>query len=92
MLYLLRNEGGEEVSNNVVLINNNKTDKKEKEGKFMDLILSKTELDVIMTAGDLCDRIFNHAEFHVLPDDLKASIMMIAAAADHIKDNVIVVN
>lgn len=58
----------------------------------MNLILSETELDVIMTAGDLCNRIFDHIGFHALPDDLKASIMMVAAAADTIKDNVIVVN
>lgn len=58
----------------------------------MNLILSKTELDVIMAAGDLCNRIFNHAGFHVLPDDLKNSIMMIATAANVIKDNVIIVN
>lgn len=79
------------MSNDVILINGNKTNKK-KEGKFMELILSKTELDAIMTAGDLCDRIFNHVGFDILPDDLKASIMMIAAAADVIKDNVIIVN
>lgn len=58
----------------------------------MNLILSQTELDVIMAAGDLCDRIFNHAGFYALPDDLKTSITMVAAAANVIKDNVIVVN
>lgn len=58
----------------------------------MNLILSQTELDVIMTAGDLCNRIFKHAGFYALPDDLRGSIMMITAAADYIKDNVIVVN
>lgn len=58
----------------------------------MELILCKTELDVIMAAGDLCTRIFNHAGFHALPDDLKNSIMMIATAANIIKDDVIVVN
>lgn len=58
----------------------------------MNLILSKTELDVIMAAGDLCTRIFKHEGFFALPDDLRGSIMMISAAADYIKDNVIVVN
>lgn len=58
----------------------------------MNLILSQTELDVIMAAGDLCTRIFNHTGFHVLPDDLKNSIMMIATAANIIEDNAIVVN
>lgn len=58
----------------------------------MNLILSQTELDVIMAAGDLCTRIFNHTEFLVLPDDLKNSIMMIATAANIIKDDVIIVN
>lgn len=58
----------------------------------MNLILSQTELDVIMAAGDLCVRIFNHAGFHALPDDLKNSIMMIATAANVIEDNVTIVN
>lgn len=58
----------------------------------MELILCKTELDVIMAAGDLCTRIFNIPGFHDLPDDLKASIMMIAAATDSIKDSAIIVN
>lgn len=66
--------------------------KERKKEKFMNLILSKTELDVIMAAGDLCNRIFNHAGFFALPDDLRGSIMMISAAADYIKDNVIIVN
>lgn len=80
------------MSNDVILINGNKTNKKKKEGKIMNLILSQTELDVIMAAGDLCNRIFNHAGFHALPDDLKTSITMVAAAAHVIEDNVIVVN
>lgn len=58
----------------------------------MNLIFSQTELDVIMAAGDLCIRIFNHAGFHALPDDLKNSIMMIATAANIIEDSVVVVN
>lgn len=58
----------------------------------MELILSKTELDAIMVAGDLCTRIFKHAGFFALPDDLKNSIMMIATAANIIEDDVIIVN
>lgn len=58
----------------------------------MELIFSKTELDAIMTAGDLCTRIFNHAGFDTLPDNLQSAIVMIAAAADVIKDSVTIVN
>ena len=58
----------------------------------MELILSKTELDAIMVAGDLCNRIFNHAGFDILPDGLQTSIVMIAAAANVIRDNVTIVN
>ena len=58
----------------------------------MDLILSKTELDAIMVAGDLCDRIYNHAGFDTLPTSLQTSIVMIAAAANVIKDKVVIVN
>lgn len=58
----------------------------------MELIFSKTELDVIMTAGDLCDRIFNHPAFNTLPASLQTSIVMIAAAANVIKDGVTIVN
>lgn len=58
----------------------------------MNLILSKTELDVIMAAGDLCNRIFNRAGFNTLPTSLQTSIVMIAAAANVIKDSVTIVN